>query len=159
MGRTLEGLQNTSVQIACEEYLVDLEYADDIVLVFEEEKALAFLNELTKVTPPFGWGPRDPHCAWLYTLQDMAANRCQWRSCCQFYTDCLNECLEVLSNKSWLYGSEASVWNTDVMLSMMMMWGKAGCSRKRIAGIYNCFVTNSVDESVQELNLNIPIQA
>ncbi|GAA47452.1 golgi SNAP receptor complex member 1 [Clonorchis sinensis] len=26
-----------------------------------------------------------------------------------------------LSNKSWLYGSEASVFNTDVMLSMMMM--------------------------------------
>ncbi|KER25288.1 LOW QUALITY PROTEIN: hypothetical protein T265_14237 [Opisthorchis viverrini] len=31
-----------------------------------------------------GWGPRYPHCAWLETLQDMAANRCQWRSCCQF---------------------------------------------------------------------------
>ncbi|KAG5449306.1 hypothetical protein CSKR_100608 [Clonorchis sinensis] len=31
-----------------------------------------------------GWGPRDPQCAWLETLQDMAANRCQWRSCCQF---------------------------------------------------------------------------
>ncbi|KER23966.1 hypothetical protein T265_08262 [Opisthorchis viverrini] len=38
-----------------------------------------------------------------------------------FYPDCLNECLEVLSNKSWLYGSEALVLNTDVMLSMMMM--------------------------------------
>ncbi|KER26793.1 hypothetical protein T265_06007 [Opisthorchis viverrini] len=47
------------------------------------------------------WIPRDPHCAWLDTLHDMAANR--W-----------------LSNKSWLYGSEASVLNTDVMLSMMM---------------------------------------
>ncbi|KER26571.1 hypothetical protein T265_06213 [Opisthorchis viverrini] len=33
----------------------------------------------------YGWGPRDPHCAWSEeTLQDMAANRCQWRSCCQF---------------------------------------------------------------------------
>jgi hypothetical protein len=31
-----------------------------------------------------GWGPRDPPCAWLETLQDMASNRCQWRSCCQF---------------------------------------------------------------------------
>ncbi|GAA53045.1 hypothetical protein CLF_109407 [Clonorchis sinensis] len=31
-----------------------------------------------------GWGPRDPACAWLETLQEMAANRCQWRSCCQF---------------------------------------------------------------------------
>ncbi|GAA49096.1 hypothetical protein CLF_102480, partial [Clonorchis sinensis] len=26
-----------------------------------------------------------------------------------------------LSNKSWLYGSEASVFNTDVLLSMMMI--------------------------------------
>ncbi|KAG5450089.1 hypothetical protein CSKR_102242 [Clonorchis sinensis] len=40
-----------------------------------------------------------------------------------FYPDCLNECLEVLSNKPWLYGSEASVFNTDVMLLMMMMDG------------------------------------
>jgi hypothetical protein len=31
-----------------------------------------------------GWGPRDPPCAWLETLGDMAADRCQWRSCCQF---------------------------------------------------------------------------
>ncbi|KER23939.1 hypothetical protein T265_08298 [Opisthorchis viverrini] len=56
-----------------------------------------------------GWGPRDPHCAWLETLQDMAANRCQWRSCCQFLSR-----LPELSNKSWLYGSEASVLNADV---------------------------------------------
>ncbi|KER20505.1 hypothetical protein T265_10955 [Opisthorchis viverrini] len=63
-----------------------------------------------------GWGPRDPHCAWLETLQDMAANRCQWRSCCQFLSR-----LPELPNKSWLYGSEVSVLNTDVMLSMMMM--------------------------------------
>ncbi|KER19595.1 hypothetical protein T265_11679 [Opisthorchis viverrini] len=27
-----------------------------------------------------GWGPRDPHCAWLETLQDMAANRFPKRS-------------------------------------------------------------------------------
>ncbi|KAG5442307.1 hypothetical protein CSKR_109878 [Clonorchis sinensis] len=63
-----------------------------------------------------GWGPRDPYCAWLETLQDMAANRCQWRSCCRFLSR-----LPELSNKSWLYGSEASVLNTDVLLSMMMM--------------------------------------
>ncbi|KER33008.1 hypothetical protein T265_01091 [Opisthorchis viverrini] len=55
-----------------------------------------------------GWGPRDPHCAWLKTLQDMAANRCQWCSCCQF----LSRLPE---------GSEASVLNTDVILPMMMM--------------------------------------
>ncbi|KER27743.1 hypothetical protein T265_05297 [Opisthorchis viverrini] len=63
-----------------------------------------------------GWGPRDPRCAWLETLQDMAANRCQWRSCCQFLSR-----LPELLNKSWLYGSEALVLSTDVMLSLMMM--------------------------------------
>ncbi|KER19493.1 hypothetical protein T265_11753 [Opisthorchis viverrini] len=55
MRRTLEGLQNPGVRIACEENLVDLEYADDIVLMFEEEeKAQVFLDELTKVIPSFG---------------------------------------------------------------------------------------------------------
>ncbi|KER29596.1 hypothetical protein T265_03797 [Opisthorchis viverrini] len=55
MRRTLEGLRNHGVQIACEENLVDLEYADDIVLMFEEEeKAQVFLDELTKVIPSFG---------------------------------------------------------------------------------------------------------
>ncbi|KER26806.1 hypothetical protein T265_06018 [Opisthorchis viverrini] len=63
-----------------------------------------------------GWGPRDPHCAWLETLQDIAFNRCQWRFCCQFLSR-----LPELSNESWLYGTETSVLNTDVMLSMMML--------------------------------------
>ncbi|GAA52519.1 E3 ubiquitin-protein ligase HECTD1, partial [Clonorchis sinensis] len=50
MRRTLEGLQNPGVQIACDENLVNLEYADNIVLIFEEEeKAQVFLDELTKV--------------------------------------------------------------------------------------------------------------
>ncbi|KER21223.1 hypothetical protein T265_10385 [Opisthorchis viverrini] len=62
------------------------------------------------------WGPRDPHCTWLETLKDMAVNRRQWRSCCQF----LSRSPE-LSNKSCLYDSEASVLNTDVMLSMIML--------------------------------------
>ncbi|KER21272.1 hypothetical protein T265_15126, partial [Opisthorchis viverrini] len=52
MIRTLQGLQNPGVQIACEENLVDLEYADDIVLIFEE-KAQVFLGELNKVIPSF----------------------------------------------------------------------------------------------------------
>ncbi|KER28717.1 hypothetical protein T265_04506 [Opisthorchis viverrini] len=69
-----------------------------------------------------GWGPRDPHCAWLETLQDMAANRCQWRSCSQLLSR-----LPELSNKSWLYGSEAYVLNTDVTLSMMMMISRIKC--------------------------------
>ncbi|GAA51794.1 hypothetical protein CLF_106806 [Clonorchis sinensis] len=50
----LKGLQNSDVQIACDENLVNLEYADDIVLVFEEEEnAQVFLDELTKVIPSF----------------------------------------------------------------------------------------------------------
>ncbi|KER30273.1 hypothetical protein T265_03227 [Opisthorchis viverrini] len=55
MRQTLEGLQNHCVQIACEENLVDLEYADNIVRMFKEkEKAQVFLDELTKVIPSFG---------------------------------------------------------------------------------------------------------
>ncbi|KAG5454766.1 hypothetical protein CSKR_104370 [Clonorchis sinensis] len=52
MRRTLEGLQNPDVQITANGNLVDLEYAGDIVLVFEE-KAQVFLDELTKVIPSF----------------------------------------------------------------------------------------------------------
>ncbi|GAA55879.1 retinal rod rhodopsin-sensitive cGMP 3' 5'-cyclic phosphodiesterase subunit delta [Clonorchis sinensis] len=56
MRRTLEGLQNPGVQIACDEDLVYLEYADDIVFIFEEEeKAQVFFDELTKVIPSFEW--------------------------------------------------------------------------------------------------------
>ncbi|KER25655.1 hypothetical protein T265_14173, partial [Opisthorchis viverrini] len=52
--KSVQGLQNSGVQIACEESLVDLEYADDIVLVFEEEqKAQVFLDKLTKGIPSF----------------------------------------------------------------------------------------------------------
>ncbi|WP_353805406.1 hypothetical protein, partial [Acinetobacter baumannii] len=28
-----------------------------------------------------GWGPRDPPSQWLVTLQNMARNRAQWRTC------------------------------------------------------------------------------
>jgi hypothetical protein len=31
-----------------------------------------------------GWGPRDGDKIWLMTLANMAQNRNQWRSCCQF---------------------------------------------------------------------------
>ncbi|KER28000.1 hypothetical protein T265_05049 [Opisthorchis viverrini] len=47
MRRTLEGLRNAGVQITCEENLVYLKYADDIV-------PQVFLDELTKVIPSFG---------------------------------------------------------------------------------------------------------
>ncbi|KER19717.1 hypothetical protein T265_11586 [Opisthorchis viverrini] len=51
MRRTLDCLQNP----AYEENHLDLEYADDIVLMFEEEeKAQVFLDALTKVISSFG---------------------------------------------------------------------------------------------------------
>ena len=34
-----------------------------------------------------GWGPRDSAHKWLSTLEDMARNRYQWRSCCNFLID------------------------------------------------------------------------
>ncbi|GAA52763.1 hypothetical protein CLF_108775 [Clonorchis sinensis] len=54
MRQTLEDLQNPGVQVASDDILVDLECADDVVLVFEEEeKAQLFLDELTRVIPSF----------------------------------------------------------------------------------------------------------
>ncbi|KER25067.1 hypothetical protein T265_07404 [Opisthorchis viverrini] len=101
-----------------------------------------------------GWGPRDPHCAWLETLQDMAANRCQWRSCCQFLSR-----LPELSNKSWLYGSEASVLNTDVMPSMMELDGNFSafieCQSIASHGFSKCSgtaQTNYTDSAAQTCN-------
>ena len=34
-----------------------------------------------------GWGPRESAHKWLSTLEDMARDRCQWRSCCNFLID------------------------------------------------------------------------
>ena len=34
-----------------------------------------------------GWGPRDSAHKWLSTLEDMARDRCQWHSCCNFLMD------------------------------------------------------------------------
>ncbi|GAA54808.1 transcription elongation factor 1 homolog [Clonorchis sinensis] len=48
MRRAFGGRQNPGVQIASGENLVDLEYADGIVLVFEE-KAQVFMDELTEL--------------------------------------------------------------------------------------------------------------
>ena len=33
------------------------------------------------------WGPKDSEHAWLNTLEDMASDRCQRRSCCSFLID------------------------------------------------------------------------
>ncbi|GAA49642.1 hypothetical protein CLF_103345, partial [Clonorchis sinensis] len=43
------GVTGASSPYACEENLVGLEYTDDIALIFEEEKAQGFLDELPKV--------------------------------------------------------------------------------------------------------------
>ncbi|KAG5441132.1 hypothetical protein CSKR_102768, partial [Clonorchis sinensis] len=53
MRQTQESLKNSRVQIACDENPVDLEYADDIVLIFEE-KAYVFFDEPTKAISSFG---------------------------------------------------------------------------------------------------------
>ncbi|GAA57799.1 hypothetical protein CLF_113212 [Clonorchis sinensis] len=51
---TLSREQQAGFRPASDENLLDLEYADDIVLIFEEEeKAQVFLDELTKVIPSF----------------------------------------------------------------------------------------------------------
>ncbi|KER31884.1 LOW QUALITY PROTEIN: hypothetical protein T265_12901 [Opisthorchis viverrini] len=55
--KTITGLRGHTdeADIACDENLTTLEYADDTVLIFEEEeKAQVFLDELTKVIPSFG---------------------------------------------------------------------------------------------------------
>ncbi|KAG5446196.1 hypothetical protein CSKR_112477 [Clonorchis sinensis] len=55
----------------------------------------------------------------------------------------------LLSNKPWLYGSEASVLNTDVMLSMMMMmmiqpWSCTKCSMRLVSyGVDLCHVAEN----------------
>ncbi|KER27877.1 hypothetical protein T265_05160 [Opisthorchis viverrini] len=55
MRRTLDGFQNPGVQIVAGESFFDLEYADDIALIFEDHsKAQALLNELTVIIPSFG---------------------------------------------------------------------------------------------------------
>ncbi|KER23492.1 hypothetical protein T265_08616 [Opisthorchis viverrini] len=55
MRRTLDGFQNPGVQIVAGESLVDLEYEDDIALIFEDHsEALVRLNKLTTIIPSFG---------------------------------------------------------------------------------------------------------
>ncbi|KER25635.1 hypothetical protein T265_06926 [Opisthorchis viverrini] len=53
--RTLDSLQNPSVRIVASESHISLEYADDIVLIFEDQsEAQALLNRLTITIPSFG---------------------------------------------------------------------------------------------------------
>ncbi|TGZ44667.1 hypothetical protein CRM22_011188 [Opisthorchis felineus] len=48
----------------------------------------------------------------------------------------------MLSNKSWLYGSEASVLTTDVMLSMVMMMNRTTATNERPRCIYEAQLAN-----------------
>ncbi|KER28427.1 hypothetical protein T265_04738 [Opisthorchis viverrini] len=53
MRRTLGCLQSTGVRIVASEDRVDLEYADDIAFIFEDQ-AQSLLNRLTTIIPSFG---------------------------------------------------------------------------------------------------------
>ncbi|KAG5444823.1 hypothetical protein CSKR_105940 [Clonorchis sinensis] len=69
MTPTVKTTPKKGILRACEENLVDLEYADDMDLVFvEEQKALVFLDELTKVIPSFAlaedFTPIFEQCGW-----------------------------------------------------------------------------------------------
>ncbi|GAA57657.1 hypothetical protein CLF_113031, partial [Clonorchis sinensis] len=57
MRRTLECLQNASVQIVSDENLVELEYADDILVIFKE-KVQVFSGEVSIVIPSSGGVPQ-----------------------------------------------------------------------------------------------------
>ncbi|KER19905.1 hypothetical protein T265_11429 [Opisthorchis viverrini] len=55
MRRTLEDLENPGVEIVADESLVDLEYADDVTLIFEDQsEARALSNKLTTIILSFG---------------------------------------------------------------------------------------------------------
>ncbi|KER33578.1 hypothetical protein T265_00676 [Opisthorchis viverrini] len=66
--------------------------------------------------------------AWLESLQDMAVNRYQWRFSFHFLSGLpervfggLDTLELLLSNKSWLHGSEASMVTIGFILSTMLM--------------------------------------
>ena len=55
MMQTLEGLSQPGVHVIIGEKLVNLEYVDDIVLLFENvQEAQSALDKLTEIVPSFG---------------------------------------------------------------------------------------------------------
>ncbi|GAA53064.1 hypothetical protein CLF_109466 [Clonorchis sinensis] len=103
---------------AFDENLFYLECADDIVLVFEEEEkaqdeALEVVERFTYlgscITSDFGVA--DEVSARIYIARVVFAN---------LFVNVVVGLIK-FPNKSWLYLSEASVLNTDVMLSMMIL--------------------------------------
>ncbi|KER34015.1 hypothetical protein T265_00205 [Opisthorchis viverrini] len=66
MRRTLDGLQNPGIQIVADESLVDLEYADDIVLIFEDQsEAQALSDKLTTIIQSFGMRLSPSRCKFM----------------------------------------------------------------------------------------------
>ena len=71
MKRALEDLENPGVQLAQNENLVDLEYADDVVLIFDNQvEAQECLNRLSITVPAFGMRFAPTKCQVM--LQDCA---------------------------------------------------------------------------------------
>ena len=71
MIRTLEGLPKPGVHVITGENLADLEYADDIVLLFEDvQEAQSVLDKLTRIVPSFGMRFAPSKCKVM--LQDVA---------------------------------------------------------------------------------------
>ncbi|KER32547.1 hypothetical protein T265_01422 [Opisthorchis viverrini] len=63
MRQTLDGFQNPGVQIVAGGSPADLEYADDIALIFEDHsEAQTLLNKLTAIIPSFGMGLAPSTC-------------------------------------------------------------------------------------------------
>ena len=72
MIRALDGLQNPGVHFISGENIFDLEYADDIVLLFEKEtEGHIFLNKLADVVSLFGMRFAPEKCKVL--MQDVEA--------------------------------------------------------------------------------------
>ncbi|KER34118.1 hypothetical protein T265_12417 [Opisthorchis viverrini] len=69
MRRTMDSLQNPGVQIVADESPVDLEYADEIALNFEDQsEAQPLLNKLTTIIPSFGMRLAPSKCEMLQNV-------------------------------------------------------------------------------------------
>ncbi|GAA57148.1 ubiquitin-conjugating enzyme E2 D/E [Clonorchis sinensis] len=76
MRRAVEGLRNPGVQIDCDENLIGLGNAEDILRVFKKgEMAQVFLDESTKVIPSFGMHFAPTKCeAILVDMQSLSTS-------------------------------------------------------------------------------------
>ena len=71
MMRALQGLPKPGVHVITGEKLVDLEYADDIVLLFEDvQEAQTVLDKLTSIVPSFGMRFQPSKCKAMFQSVD-----------------------------------------------------------------------------------------